>query len=54
MFRLQAEDVELITHESGGGAAPDETAPALGTTGPAPESVTPEHRDSDEDEPDGL
>jgi hypothetical protein len=53
MFRLQPEDVELITRESGGWATPDETAPALGTTGPAPELVS-EHIDSDEHEPDGL
>jgi hypothetical protein len=53
VFRLQAEDVELITHESGDGAAPDQTAPAPGTTGPAPESVA-LHGDPDENEPDGL
>ena len=40
MFRLQLEDVELLTHESGGGAAPDETAPAPEAADPAPESVT--------------
>jgi hypothetical protein len=54
MFRLQPEDVELITHESGGGATPDLTAPAFGTTGPAPESVTAKHGDSDQNEPAGL
>ena len=46
MFRLQQEDVELITHESGGDAAPDETAPAPGTTGPAPELVASQRRAS--------
>ena len=53
MFRLLPEDVELITRESGGGATPDETALALGTTGPAPESVS-ERGGADETEPDGL
>ena len=40
MFRLQLEDVELLTHESGGGAAPDQTALAPEAADPAPESVT--------------
>ena len=39
MFRLQPEDVELLTHESGGGAAPDEIGPAPEAADPAPRSV---------------
>ena len=54
MFRLQQEDVELITHESGGNAAPEKTAPAPGTTGPAPELVASHHRQPDHREPGRL
>jgi hypothetical protein len=54
VFRLQPADVELLTHESGDGAAPDQTAPASGTTGPAPELVTANEREAHHAEPGRL